>query len=459
MSSNSEIWDNVLEIIKGETTIPSFNQWFSTANINYIDNTAKIVYLNTIKDFNARILNNRYKTMLEKSFKSVLKDDYRVIVQKKSESDKHIEEPEVSISKVKEKAFLVNKDLRNQRIFNPKYNFDNFIVGECNELAYAVSKAVAQYPSQSYNPLFLYGGSGLGKTHLMHAIGIYLLANHKDLNVLYVSSEMFTNELIKALGEKNGAREFKNKYRKVDVLLIDDIQFLEGKESTQMEFFNTFNELYSNNKQIVISSDRAPEQLVKLDERLRSRFNWKMVAEVMHPDYETRIAILEKKAENEKLELTPELEQVIKLIANNIPDNIRVLEGAFYRVITFANLTGNEITKDYARMVLKDMIISGNDNPTPHQIQNAVCNHFNIKMTDLESSKRTDKIAFPRQIAMYLCRNMTDLSLPKIGEYFGGKHYTTVMYACEKIQKMIIKDSNLKSLIDELQKDIKNVNK
>lgn len=459
MYKYKDIWDKILSIVKEETTVPSYNQWFSTAKIFNIDYTAKIVYLSTNKDFNVRILNNRYKSMLEKCFKTVLKDDYRVIVQKSSE-EKHINNNEkISNQKSKDKIISMNKDLSNQRIFNPKYNFDNFIVGECNELAYAVSKAVAQYPSKSYNPLFLYGGSGLGKTHLMHAIGIYLLANNNDLNVLYVSSEMFTNELIKALGEKNGAREFKNKYRKVDVLLIDDIQFLEGKDSTQMEFFSTFNELYQTNKQIVISSDKPPDQLVKLDERLRSRFNWRMVAEVMPPDYETRIAILKKKAENENnLEINKDLEEVIEFIASKIPDNIRVLEGAFYRVIYFAELTKVKITKEYAKTILKDVIVNGNNNPTPHQIKNAVSKHFNIKISDLESSKRTDKIAFPRQIAMYLCRNMTELSLPKIGEFFGDKHYTTVMYACEKIQKLIKEDIHLKNLIESLKSEIKDVN-
>ena len=244
----------------------------------------------------------------------------------------------------------------------------------------------------------------------------------------------------------------------MDVLLIDDIQFLEGKESTQMEFFNTFNELYANNKQIVISSDRPPDQLVRLDERLRSRFYWKMVAELMPADYETRVAILQKKAENENLTMDSDLYEVIQLIAERISDNIRVLEGAFYRVISFSNLMDKKIDKSFAKRVLKDIIINGSDNPTPVQIKNVVSKHFNIKINDLESSKRTNQIAYPRQIAMYLCRTMTDFSFPQIGQLFGGKHYTTVMHACDKIQKQLRTDPNLKDVIDELKKEINNVN-
>ena len=458
MNDNHQTWEKVLAIIKEETTTPSFNHWFASAHLHSLDDTAKIAYLETQDEFNVRILNNRYKTMLENTFKTVLQEDYRVIVRKTTDYENEPEKPEAVIRKEKAKVTYVNKEFRNQRIFNPKFNFDNFVVGESNELAYAVAKAVAEYPAQSYNPLFLHGKSGLGKTHLMHAIGIYLLENNNDLNVLYVSSEMFTNELIKALGEKNGTREFKNKYRKVDVLLIDDIQFLEGKESTQMEFFNTFNELYANNKQIVISSDRPPDQLVRLDERLRSRFYWKMVAELMPADYETRVAILQKKAEDENLTMDSDLYEVIQLIADRISDNIRVLEGAFYRVISFSNLMDKKIDKSFAKRVLKDIIINGSNNPTPVQIKNVVSKHFNIKINDLESSKRTNQIAYPRQIAMYLCRTMTDFSFPQIGQLFGGKHYTTVMHACDKIQKQLRTDPNLKDVIDELKKEINNVN-
>lgn len=463
MISTKDTWEKVLAIIKEETTAASFNHWFASAHLHALDETAKIAYLETQEDFNLRILNNRYKTMLENTFKTVLQEDYRVIVQKTTDYKDEKEEvnevqQEFFLKKEKAKVEEINRDFRNQRIFNPKFNFDNFVVGECNELAYAVAKAVAEYPAQSYNPLFLHGKSGLGKTHLMHAIGIYLLQNNNDLNVLYVSSEMFTNELIKALGEKNGTREFKKKYRNVDVLLIDDIQFLEGKDSTQMEFFNTFNELYTNNKQIVISSDRPPDQLVRLDERLRSRFNWKMVAELMPADYETRVAILQKKGENENLTIDEDLYEVIQLIAEKIPDNIRVLEGSFYRVVSFSQLMEKKIDKSFAKRVLKDIMINGGNNPTPVQIKNVVSKHFNIKMSDLESSKRTNQIAYPRQIAMYLCRTMTDLSFPNIGQLFGGKHYTTVMHACEKIQKELRTNPDLKEIIEELKKEISTVN-
>ena len=287
----------------------------------------------------------------------------------------------------------------------------------------------------------------------MHAIGIYLLTHNENLNVLYVSSEMFTNEFIKALGE-NKTREFKNKYRKVDVLLIDDIQFLEGKDTMQEEFFHTFNTLYDLNKQIVISSDRAPNKLLKLEERLRSRFMWNIIADLQPPDYETRVAILMKKAENANIEVTDNIYEVICLIAEKIKDNIRELEGAFNRIITFSKLMDENIDKAFALRILKDILQNGGNSPTPEKIKTVVSRHYGIKVSDMESSKRTQNIAFPRQVAMYLCRTMTDYSFPKIGNLFGGRHYTTVMHACEKIENDLKVDEILKDDIEVIKKDI-----
>lgn len=400
------------------------------------------------EDFIINILKTRYLQLIESSFKSVLNDDYRVVIKSTSDYETIAED---SVKKTSDN--IIKTGLDKQKIFNPRYNFGNFVVGNSNKYAHAAALAVAESPSEAYNPLFIYGGSGLGKTHLMHAIGIYLLEHNENLNVLYVSSEMFTNELIKALGD-NKTREFKNKYRKVDVLLIDDIQFLEGKETTQEEFFYTFNTLYESNKQIVISSDRPPNKLDRLEERLRQRFAWNMIADLTPADYETRVAILLKKAENANIEVDDDLYEVICLIAEKITDNIRELEGAFNRIISFSSLMNEKIDKNFASRILKDIIQNGGTSVTPEKIKTVVSRYFNIKVSDLESSKRTNQIAVPRQIAMYLCRNMTDYSLPKIGNLFGGRHYTTVMHACEKIQKSISSNDDKKEIINKLKKEI-----
>ena len=314
MTSYDKIWDSVLEIIKENTTPISFETWFKPLKIRKIDNSLNIVYIEVNsdkgKEFIISTIKNRYMTYLQNAFKTVLNDEYRVVLKDSDEYDK--EEAKDSPVKVTTQKKALNK----QKIFNPKFNFDNFVVGGSNKYAHAAALAVAESPSEAYNPLFIYGGSGLGKTHLMHAIGIYLLEKNPNLNVLYVSSEMFTNELIRALGEQK-MNEFKSKYRKADVLLIDDIQFIEGKESTQEEFFYTFNTLYDSNRQIIISSDRAPNKLVNLDDRLKSRFQWNLIADIQPPDYETRVAILMKKAENMNIE-SVNINELLELILKRL---------------------------------------------------------------------------------------------------------------------------------------------
>ena len=443
----NNIWNQVLKIIEENTTAISYNTWFKPIRINNIDKNVKIVYLESEDDFIIKVLKDRYLQLIETAFNTVTGENYRVVIKNISDYNTVKEEPSAS------KTVLMDPKLRKQKIFNPRYTFDNFVVGGSNKYAHAACLAVAESPSEAYNPLFIYGGSGLGKTHLMNAIGIYLLENNENLNVLYVSSEMFTNEFIKALGE-NKTREFKNKYRKVDVLLIDDIQFLEGKDTMQEEFFHTFNSLYDLNKQIVISSDRAPNKLDKLEERLRSRFMWNLIADLQPADYETRVAILMKKAENANIEMDDDLYEVICLIAEKIKDNIRELEGAFNRSVSFSTLMGEKIDKVFAKRILKDIIQNSGTSPTPEKIKTIVSRYFKIKVSDMESSKRTNSIAFPRQIAMYLCRDMTDYSLPKIGNLFGGRHYTTVMHACEKIQSEIKDNESVREIIDNLKKDI-----
>ena len=448
MKNIQEIWTKVLKIIEENTTNISYNTWFKPVSIKNIDEDLHIAYLANDEEFVINILKNRYLPLIESSFKTVTGEDYRVVIK---HNDDYSQEPEKAPAEMPSK--VIDTRFKKQKIFNPRYNFDNFVVGNSNKYAHAAALAVAESPSEAYNPLFLYGGSGLGKTHLMHAIGIYLLTHNENLNVLYVSSEMFTNEFIKALGE-NKTREFKNKYRKVDVLLIDDIQFLEGKDTMQEEFFHTFNTLYDLNKQIVISSDRAPNKLVKLEERLRSRFMWNMIADLQPADYETRVAILRKKAENADIEITDEIYEVICLIAEKVKDNIRELEGAFMRIVTFSKLMDERIDKTFAKRILKDIIQNGGTSATPEKIKTVVSRYFNIKVSDMESSKRTQNIAFPRQIAMYLCRTMTDYSLPKIGNLFGGRHYTTVIHACDKIESDIKSDDSIKDIIETLKKDI-----
>ena len=322
-----------------------------------------------------------------------------------------------------------------------------------------MARAVAESPADAYNPLFIYGGSGLGKTHLMHAIGHHILKNRPEMKVLYVSSEMFTSELIKALHDnKNGnakMRVFKNKYSTADVLLIDDIQFIEGKESTQTEFFHTFNTLHDYNKQIVISSDRHPSHLRDLDERLRSRFQWNIVADIQPPDFETRVAILRKKAEVEGVEIDDDVLDVIDLIAEKVKFNIRELESALTRIVSYSTLFNKKITVKFARKNLNDIFSAGDFDLTCETIKKAVARKYGVKITDLESAKRKREFSHPRQVAMYLCRELTDSSLPKIGEYFGGRDHTTVLHAYDKISSEIktsnILEEEIRILKNELQ--------
>lgn len=449
----NKIWENVLDKIKEITTQISFETWFLPLKIRKIDNDLNIVYIEVNSDnrseFIITTIKNRYLSTLETAFKEVLEDNFRVVLK---DSDQYRSEEVREEPKIKPKKQLLDKE----KIFNPRFNFENFVVGNSNKYAHAAALAVAESPSEAYNPLFIYGGSGLGKTHLMHAIGIYLLENNPKLNVLYVSSEMFTNELIKALNTHK-MNEFKSKYRKADVLLIDDIQFLEGKESTQEEFFHTFNSLYDLNKQIIISSDKAPNKLVNLEERLRSRFQWNLIADIQPADYETRVAILLKKAENMGINTdeNPEIYDVACMIAEKIKDNIRELEGALIRVVSFSQLLNEKLDKNFTKRTLKDIFSNVERTVTPEKIKKTVCKYYGIKITDIESSKKTNNIAFPRQIAMYLIREMTDYSLPKIGQFFGGKHYTTVLYACEKIDDELSMDKNLREVIENIKEEIK----
>ncbi|MDD3167868.1 MAG: chromosomal replication initiator protein DnaA [Eubacteriales bacterium] len=431
-------WESTLELLKPELTAVSYDTWVYPLTPVRIDLKENKLYLSLYNDMAKSILEGRYITIIENAVKEAFGKKLKVVFVYSEDPQENQED----------------MNFTDELYLNPKYIFNTFVIGNNNRFAHAASLAVAESPSKAYNPLFIYGGAGLGKTHLMHAIGHYILQQNPKSKVLYVSSEMFTNELIKAIREDKNV-EFRNKYRSIDVLLIDDIQFIEKKERTQEEIFHTFNTLYEANKQIIISSDRPPKEITTLEERLRSRFEWGLIADIQPPDYETRVAILRNKSELEGLETTESLIEVIGVIAEKIQSNIRELEGAFIRVIAYANLTGQKINKELAKEVLKD-VFSSRDRPvTPELIKKHICKHFNIKQSDLESSKRSRNLSFPRQIAMYICRDLTTLSLPKIGEFFGNRDHTTVLHACDKISGEIKINESLRDVVKELEQSIK----
>jgi chromosomal replication initiator protein len=334
---------------------------------------------------------------------------------------------------------------------NPNYTFDTFVVGSSNRFAHAASLAVCERLSKVYNPLFLYGGVGLGKTHLMQAMGHEVFKKYPKTKVLYISSEEFTNQLIQSIRNRT-TEKFRNRYRNVDILLIDDIQFIAGKESTQEEFFHTFNSLHDAHKQIVLCSDRSPQDIKGLEERLVSRFAWGLIADIQPPDFETRIAILEKKSENEEVLVSRE---VLYFLAENIKTNIREMEGALIRVVAYAKLTGEQISVDLAKSVLKGMIVSDERRITIDHIQKIVSDFFGIRETDMKTKKRTRSVAYPRQMAMYLSRDLTDYSLPDIGGFFGGRDHSTVLHACDKINKELSNSDQTRSTVEKLVSLIK----
>lgn len=332
---------------------------------------------------------------------------------------------------------------------NPKYTFENFVVGASNQFAHAASLAVADVPARSYNPFFIYGGVGLGKTHLLNSIGNFVMQKG-ELRIAYVTTEQFTNEVINSI-RYDKMMELRRRYRNIDMLLIDDIQFLAGKERTQEEFFHTFNTLYEARKQIVLSSDRFPKEMPSMEERLRSRFEWGLIADLQPPDVETRIAILRKKSEEEGMVIG---DDVIHLLAEGLKSNIRELEGALIRLGAYSTLTGQPITMDMVKTVLRDLLGSKKKMITPEDVQDVVAKSFHVKVAELKSKRRTKTVVHPRQIAMYLCRELTDASFPEIGREFGGKDHTTIIHACRQIEKAIEKDNTLRATLDNLKDEI-----
>lgn len=436
----AEIWEEARTNMKTELMPLSFSTWIE--NIEPITIEGNTIILQTSGNLNRNILETRYNDLISNTIKFITNKDYLI---------KYII-PEENVIDNSSQKDLKSNDLFENTNLNPRYVFNEFVVGNSNRFAHAASLAVAESPAKSYNPLFIYGGVGLGKTHLMHAIGHYILSQNKNSKVYYVSSEKFTNELINSIKDDKN-EEFRNKYRTVDVLLVDDIQFIAGKERTQEEFFHTFNALYEANKQIIVSSDRPPKEIPTLEDRLRSRFEWGLITDIQPPDYETRIAILKKKSERDKIDIPGE---VFEFIATKIKSNIRELEGALNRVVAYSTLTKREVDISLVNEALKDIFSTTQVRKIDvDYIKSTVAEYFNMKKDDFESKKRTRQIAYPRQVAMYITRELTDLSLPKIGEEFGGRDHTTVIHACEKISSEMLSNLDLKNKVDSIIKEIK----
>jgi chromosomal replication initiator protein len=446
-SHTHDMWQQVLSIIQTKLSKPSFDTWFKATKASVHGDSLVVVTAPTT--FAAEWLESRYTKLVRTTLQEYLgrQFDVKFVIEENKPPEPAVQQQPIiqAVQAASEETFA--------HMLNPKYTFDTFVIGANNRFAHAASLAVAEAPAKAYNPLFLYGGVGLGKTHLMHAIGHYILDHNPNTRVLYLSSEKFTNEFINAIRDNRG-ESFRTKYRNIDVLLIDDIQFLAGKEQTQEEFFHTFNALHEERKQIVISSDRPPKEIPTLEERLRSRFEWGLITDIQPPDLETRIAILRKKARAENLDIPNE---AMVYIANQIDTNIRELEGALIRVVAYSSLINEDISSHLAAEALKDIIPSSRPKMiTMQDIQQKVGEMYGLKIEEFKARKRTKAVAFPRQIAMYLSREMTDYSLPKIGEAFGGRDHTTVIHAHEKISQQLKIDGELYKIIQTLTEKIKN---
>lgn len=447
-SDATQVWSKVLEKVKQSLGEQAWETWFRPIRAQGFSNNSLI--LEVPNKFFQTWIKDHYLDLIKEALKSSSPQENLglelVIAQQ--------EQPPAKEEKPKSRRWFFPRTSKvqapDQLEVNPRFSFESFVVGPSNRFAHAASLAVAESPARSYNPLFIYGGVGLGKTHLMQAIGTYVLKHNPQLKVTYMSSEKFTNQLISAIQHRT-TPQFRERYRHVDILLIDDIHFIAGKEATQEEFFHTFNALYDAHKQIVLSSDRPPKNISTLEERLVSRFEWGLITDIQPPDLETRIAILKKKLEQNNVEVP---DDVVFFIAEKVKLNIRELEGALIRVVAYSSLINEKITTDLAYSVLKDMFLE-EKKISVDNIQRKVASHFDLRILDLKAKKRNRAVAYPRQIAMYLTRSLTDFSLPEIGESFGGRDHTTVMHACEKIQGNLRKDSQLQGLLNRLIAEIK----
>jgi chromosomal replication initiator protein len=432
------LWDQVLARIETKVNRHSFYTWFKPTS--FVAEAAGAVTVRVPNTLFKDWLSKHYSAVISEALGEVRKSGVAVTFVEDDSPTLPATPPEVKETPVFEGP---PSTAPGPAGLNPRYTFDTFIVGSSNQFAHAACRAVAEAPSRSYNPLFIYGGVGLGKTHLMHAVGHYVLQHDPDLRLTYISSERFMNEMINAV-RYDRVIDFRERYRTVDVLLVDDIQFLAGKEGTQTEFFHTFNALYDSQKQIVLSSDCPPNEIPSLEERLRSRFEWGLIADIQPPDLETKVAILKKKAETEAVPLP---DDVAIYIAGKIKSNIRELEGSLIRLIAYASLTGQQMSRSLAQEVLKHIIDHEERAITIDVIQKFVADYYNLKLIEIKSRNNSKSVAMPRQIAMYLCKLLTRSSLPEIGRSFGGKHHSTVIHSIRKIDELRKKDADFNNLI------------
>jgi len=439
-----EVWALAQGIIRDKIGNTSYETWFSALRVK--DKSPASLLLEAPDDFFKNWVEEHYRQTIQEALQQI---HNRPISIEFITNPKILEED--THAKLSKLEVGFQGAPKSGASLNPRFTFDGFVEGPSNRFAFAASRAVAESPAKAYNPLFIYGGVGLGKTHLMQAITNHITQKNSNLKSCYITSERFTNELIDAIQHRTTV-QFRQKYRNIDILMIDDIQFIAGKESTQEEFFNTFNALYDNHKQIVISSDRLPKAIANLEERLSSRFGWGLVTDIQPPDFETRVAILRKKIEREPIKVPDE---VIFFIAQEIKSNIRELEGALVRVLAYSLMEEKPVSLELCREVLKDMVRESQKKVSMESIQRGVAEFFNISVGDLKTTKRNKNIVLPRQVAMYLVRELTSLSLPEIGVGFGGKDHTTVLHSWNKIKRGLSTDHNLRNVVEKIADSVK----
>jgi len=443
------LWLETMTHLEKKVSPHNFSTWLKP--LVFISIEKEMVTIEVPNRFFYDWINENYRKILEKTMSDLGAANYqiKILIDEKKKQDKIIENKEKKYKEIVKKP--KNKKLENHfQNLNNKYTFESFVSGPSNQFAHAAAMAVANNPATTYNPLFIYGGVGLGKTHIVHSIGNEIITKNRDIKVCYYSSEKFMNELINSLRYAK-MDEFRNKFRSMDVLLIDDIQFLAGKERTQEEFFHTFNALYESHKQIVVTSDKFPKEMPGLEERLRSRFEWGLIADIQTPDIETKQAILNMKADQNRINLP---EDVAYFLATTVTSNVRELEGYLIRIGAYASLTSTPITLGMAKEVLKDILVEQNKEVTVEAIQKLVANHFHIKTSEIKSSKRLKNLVLPRQISMYISRKLTSSSFPEIGSKFGGKDHSTIIHAIKKIEKKMEEDIQLKTTIEKLMNNL-----
>jgi chromosomal replication initiator protein len=466
LAENRSVWETILQMVEKKLNKQIFDSWFRPIQFEGADEVNKIIYLKT-NQVNKDWIDHYYSELIkqimhelklpiyeiewrieEENHEELLFEDDFFASENGSSQDAYLktDSAETSVGSFNSSASFVDIEPE-ETALNPKYTFQTFVVGSCNQFAHAASLRAAEAPGKTYNPLFIYGGVGLGKTHLMHAIGHYIKERNRYMRVAYISAEKFMNELINAI-RYDKTQVFREKYRSIDVLLMDDIQFMAGKERTQEEFFHTFNTLHNNQKQIVITSDCAPREIPTLEERLHSRFEWGLIADIEPPDLETKIAILKRKADLEGIFLP---DDVAFYIASKIKSNIRELEGSLVRLIAISSLRGVPISKALAQDAIRNFVpIENEEGITMEKIARIVAAHYKLTVEELKSKNNSRQIAFPRQVAMYLCKKLTKNSFPEIGRAFGGKHHTTVIHSFEKIDALIREDKNFHRIINDL---------